>query len=260
MGRLHDENAGRKINPKDYGLDDTHAALLVFAAAWCKPCMSEIHSLNRANSELSDKVQIAGFMVEGAQKGVPAAPKDSDLFVTPAGEHPSYRLTADSAWKLFDALQPSSGRSLPTMVFVNRDHVVIRIVQRSMEYETELLPLLRALASDSTEVPGPKPGPVEDPQGKPVNMTFAEWSAVADNIPGSAVYVNVEAAWRTGLEKFTWTEDSMPFASARMTIYAYNDGRRKLLSAIWVAEDTGCKLTVYFNPDGTYDRSEGICR
>ena len=262
LGRISDTNGGRKLDAKTYGLDGVHPSLLVFGAAWCKPCMSEIPSLNRAQSELSGKVRILGFAVEGAQKGVAAAPKDGDLFVSPRGDRPVYKLTVDSAWKLFDALPPVSGHSLPTMVFVSREGVVLRLVQRSLEYDTELLPLLRQLAADQAPVDTAKPGePTPDPtQGKPQNMTFAAWAALAGNETTSTLYQNVQAGWEQGLGDFNFLEADMPFATARMTVVASDDGHKRLLSAVWIAAATGCKLTVYFKSDGSYDHSNGVCK
>ena len=156
-GRIHDGDAGRKIDAKTYGLDGTRPALLVFSAVWCKPCMAEIPALNRANRDLSSKLQIASFLVEGSQKGVAAAPKDTDLALSPAGDKPEYKLTADPSWSLFDAIKPDGGRALPTMVFVSVDQTVVRIVQRSMDYDSELLPALKLLISGQKPVEPAKP-------------------------------------------------------------------------------------------------------
>lgn len=262
-GRLSDSSSGRELNAKDYGLTDSKPALIVFAAAWCKPCMAEIHSLNRAQAQLGDRLQVTGFAVEGAQKGVPAAPKDTALFQSPHGERPEYPLTLDPSWKLFDQLRPSAGRSLPTMVFVDSNHRVVHLVQRSMEYETELLPLLQNLVAGQTSAPLPPQTPKDpqpDPSGKIVNQTFANWTALPGHGPDSEIYQKMQAAWMQGLEDFAFTEDDMPFSNARLRIFAYDDGRSKPVSGIWVAADTGCRLTVYFHPDGSYDRSEGVCR
>jgi thiol-disulfide isomerase/thioredoxin len=261
FGRIHDPGEGQQINPKDYGLDETRPALLVFSAAWCKPCMAEIPALNRALSELDGQVQIKGFVVEGAQKGVAAAPKDGDLFVSPGGDRPAYPLAIDSGWKKFDQFKAGAGRSLPTMVFVSRGHRVLRIVQRSLEYDTELLPLLKALISEQAPV-APKPDqPAPDPgAGHPQSQAFADWAARAGQEPGSATYQNVQEAWLHGLGDYGFPEDDMPFETATMTVFIYDDGHSVPISALWIASTTNCRLTVYFKPDGSYDHSTGVCR
>lgn len=261
-GRLPDGESLR-IDPKAYGLDGKRPALLVFSAVWCKPCVSEIPELNEAQREFAGRLQVAGFVVEGPQKGVSAAPKDTDDFVSPSGVKPEYSIQLDPSWKLFDALQPASGRALPTMVFVSAEQTVVRIIQRSMNYQAELLPALKALAEGATppaDPPPPKPDPTPEDPGKTVNQNFSTWSQSPGNEPGSVMYQNVHAAWERGLSDFAFLEEDMPFNSAKLTVLVYTDGHSRPLSAIWLARETGCRLTVFFKRDGSYDRSEGICR
>jgi hypothetical protein len=91
-------------------------------------------------------------------------------------------------------------------------------------------------------------------------MTLAAWSALAGNEPTSTTYQNVQAAWQRGLDDFNFLEDDMPFDTAKMTVFIYDDGHSKPVSANWVAATTGCRLTVFFKPDGSYDHSTGVCR
>ena len=256
-GRIHDGDAGRKIDAKTYGLDGTRPALLVFSAVWCKPCMAEIPALNRANRDLSSKLQIASFLVEGSQKGVAAAPKDTDLALSPAGDKPEYKLTADPSWSLFDAIKPDGGRALPTMVFVSVDQTVVRIVQRSMDYDSELLPALKLLISGQKPVEPAKPA---EPIGVRGTITMPEWIAQAGHDSTSLIYSNVFQAWTRGLSDFNFFEEDMPFEDSKVSVITFADGSTVLEKAVWVASMTGCKLTVFFLPDGAYERSEGICR
>lgn len=256
-GRIHDGEAGRKIDAKAYGLDGTRPALLVFSAVWCKPCMAEIPALNRANRDLSAQLQIASFLVEGSQKGVAAAPKDTDLVLSPSGEKPEYKLTPDPTWSLFDAIKPDAGRALPTMVFVSADQTVLRIVQRSMDYDSELLPALKLLISGQKPAEPKKP---VDPVGVRGTVTMAEWIAQPGHDSTSAVYNNVFEGWTQGLADFNFLEEDMPFEDAKMTVVTFADGHSEPEVAVWKALATGCKLTVFFLPDGSYERSEGICR
>lgn len=263
-GRIHDDSEGRLFDWKAYGLDGQRPAVVVFGAVWCKPCLSEIKYLNRAQRELNGEVQIAGFVVEGPQKGVAASPKDKDLFQGPGSVTPEYAVKAGASWDLLEQLDPPSGHALPTLVFVNRDQRIVKIVQRSMEFESELMPMLKAIASGEVLKPEPPKDP-PTPPGNPdaghfENLGFAAWKALPGNAEGSAVYENLHAAWLRGLEDFTFLEDDMPFAAAKMKEFLYDDGRNKPVTAIWTASMTGCKLTLFLNPDGSYEHSEGICK
>ncbi len=258
FGRIHNSDSGRKVDCKSYGLDCTHPALLVFSAVWCKPCMAEIHSLNLANEDqdLKGKLQIASYIVEGPRKGVSAAPKDTDLVVSPGGDRPNYKMTTDPNWNHFDALRPDSGRSLPMMVFVDGNQTIVRIVQRSMVYETELRPALLALARGQKPI-GPKP---EEPVGHRETLPMSEWIAQPGHDAASQIYSNVNGAWTRGLGDFNFLADDMPFENSKMTVNVLDDGTSTPAQAVWKASSTNCKLTVFFLPDGSYQRSEGICR
>lgn len=266
FGRLPGDTGGQTLDVTAYGLEKNKPALIAFGAVWCKPCVSEIPALNRARTEFSSHLQIVSYLVEGPQKGAVASGGDSDLFRSPAGEKPAYPLKLDAGWTRFESLSPPSGRALPTMVFITRDGQIARIVQRSLEYETELLPALHALVAGAEVPPDPKPAPEEPPAppktgqptpppGKRKSVKFDEWSAT-----NPVELANVEAAWRHGLEDFTFPDDEMPFAEMRLTVMAFEDGRMQPLQAVWLAHATGCKLTVWFNEDGSYKKSEGICR
>lgn len=262
-GRIQDGDRGRKIDPKPYGIDTSKPALLVFGAVWCKPCLSEIGYLNRAKRDLGDRVQILSFVVEGPQKGVQASPRDADLLISPKGDRPEYRVALDESWSLFDAIKPADGRALPTMVFVDSSQTIQRIVQKSMEYEFELLPSLQALiAGQTVEDPKPEPEPPPEQQdpGRRETLTFARWSAMPGNEPSGQMYLNVEAAWRRGLGDYAFTEMDMPFTRAKITAMIFQDGHSYPAVSVWNAAETGCRLTVFHNEDGSYNRSEGICR
>ncbi len=255
-GRISDD-IRPKISAEDYGLDGKRPGLIVFGAAWCKPCMSEIPALNRAQEQFKSDLQIVNLLVEGAQKGVPITASDAALFESPKGEKPQYALKLDPSWQLFDALKPQSGRALPTLVFVDRDQVV-RIVQRSMDYESELLPALQSLISGQPESKPEDPPPVEE--GVSEVMSFAKWSARPENAEGGQIYQNLHAAWQRGLEDFVFLEEEMPFSSARITALVYPDARTEPKSAVWNSSLTVYRHTVFLNADGSYARSEGICR
>jgi thiol-disulfide isomerase/thioredoxin len=258
FGRIDDGN-GQKIDAKAYGLDGVRPALIVFGAGWCKPCLAEIPALNRAQRELGADLQIVNFLVEGKQKGSPAAPDDQAKLQSPKGEKPEYTLQLDPSWTLFDQINPPSGRALPTMVFVGWDQSVARVVQRSMEYESELLPVLQALVAGKPvqEEPGKQP---DEDQGQMKSMTFAEFTATPGNEPGGSVYTNFQAAGHKGLEEYAFLEEDMPFNRAKMTVTVFENGSIVPKVGVWDAFMTGCKLTVFTNPDGTFLRSEGICR
>lgn len=257
FGRI-DDGKGQKIDSKAYGLDGTRPALVIFGAGWCKPCLSEIPAINRAQREFGADLQIANFLVEGAQKGIAAAPHDKNLFQSPKGEKPEYTMNLDPSWILFDALKPASGRALPTIVFVGWDQTVQKVVQRSMEYESELRPALRALVAGK---PVEDEKPEEQPdQGTMKQMSYAEWTALPGNGLDSQIHANFAAAWHQGLEEFAFLEDDMPLNRAKMTVLVYQDGTFAPRIGVWDAFMTGCKLTIYTKPDGSFERSEGICR
>jgi thiol-disulfide isomerase/thioredoxin len=263
FGRIQDKH-GQKIDPAKYGLDGEHPALIVFGAGWCKPCLAEIPSLNKAQVEFKDQLQIRNFLVEGPQKGVASTESDISLIQSPKGDRPEYSVTLDPTWALFDLLEPASGRALPTMVFVTWDQTIDRIVQRSMEFDAELMPALRALiAGQPTQKPddGNRPGQGgEEQKGELKAMTFTEWSTSKDNEPGSAIYAAFEDSWRKGLDEYAFLEDDMPFNKAKMTVLVYSDGKVVPRMGVWTAMLTGCKLTVYVKPDGSFEKSEGICK
>lgn len=257
FGRIPDQ-LDQGVDAKAFGLDGVRPALVVFGAAWCKPCKSEIPALNRAHLNFKDDLQIVNFLVEGAQKGVPAKTTDSLEYLSPRGVKPTYKVSLDPSWALFESLSPPQGHLIPTLVFVNRQQRVERIVQRSMEYESELLPALRDLVAGKSLKPKPVPQPDEGAVTKILN--FAEWTSLPQNAPDGDLYNNVYSAWRHGLDDFAFLEDDMPFEEAAFSVVERADGSITTKSAVWVAFATGCKLTVYLNPDGSYERSEGICR
>ncbi len=259
FGRIQD-GKGQKIDSAKYGLDGQRPALIVFGAGWCKPCLAEIPALNRAQAELGSQLQIANFLVEGAQKGVPVSSGDTDLLQSPKGEKPQYAVKLDPSWVLFDALQPASGRQLPTMVFVAWDQTVDRVVQRSMEFDAELMPALRALIAGQPTREIPKPDEEEPDDGELKAMSFQEWTATPGNEPDGAVYNAFKASWEHGLQEYAFLEDDMPLNKARMTVLVYADGRVVPKIGVWNAMLTGCRLTVYVKPDGTFEKSEGICK
>ncbi len=259
FGRIQDNNR-QKIDYPKYGLDGEHPALIVFGAGWCKPCMAEIPSLNKAQIEFKDQLQIRTFLVEGQQKGVPVSSGDAELIQSPKGEKPAYSVQLDPSWVLFDLLQPSSGRALPTMVFVAWDQTVDRIVQRSMEFDAELMPALRALIAGQPTKEGDKPDDGEDQKGELKNMTFAEWTATPGNEVDGPVFTAFKASWWQGMEEFAFLEDDMPLNKAKMTVLVYPDGKVIPRIGVWTAIMTGCKLTIWVIPDGTFEKSEGICK
>ena len=258
-GRVDDrEGHQRRLRPEAFGLSGDRPAVIVFSAAWCKPCRFEIPAFNRLKVRFGDRLDVIGFMVEGLQPGSMPISEDLERFSNAEGDRPIYQQTTDKQWKLFDSLKPQVGRTLPLTAFVKRDGDVLSLVQRSMLFESELAPLAEALLRDeSVTLPSTAP---QTTANKGLRWAqISDWVNEADVGRESPIYKAIENGWQTGLIEQGFSELDMPFENGSLKIISATDlAPPKILIGEW-RSTSGCSLTVAFNPDGSVAGTTGIC-
>jgi len=241
------------------GAQPGQATVVTFSALWCHPCREEIDSLNQANSEFAGVIQFRGLLVEGEDKGSPVNQGDINLFTSFTGEHAQYSVKTDPLWQLFDTLHAAQGHALPTMVLINAAGQVEEVVQQSLDYNTQLRPLLQALAIgqagpiDTNPIPPVQPGQISD--------TVANWEARAEVAASATLLANVKASWQAGLAKFTFTESEMPFEAGKIS-FLFDGTTNTPRTAAWVSDTpvSYCTLNLVFKADGSLASSNGNCR
>jgi len=229
-------------------------AVITFSALWCHPCREEIDSLNQANQEFGGLIQFRGFLVEGEEKGSTIRAADVSQFTSFTGASAEYMVTIDPQWQLFDMLHEPQGHSLPTMVILDQAGNVEQVIQQSLDYQTQLRPLLLALARGQNIPIQPKPtsGQVD---------SIANWVARPEVAAQQTLIDAVTVSWQSGMRKYSFTADEMPFASGQIT-FSFDGTKDAPLSAKWLSDTptSVCTLNVVLNPDGSLASSTGVCR
>ncbi len=245
-----------------FGVQPGHAAVVTFSALWCHPCREEIESLNHASQEFAGKIEFTGFLVEGEEKGSTVQTIDIENFKTFNGEKPLYPVHSDENWQLFDGLRAPQGRALPTMVIFNKQGQLQEIVQQSLDYETQLRPLLQAIASGQAPAPVNTPTPTPPPSSHQATDTVQNWSARAEVASRPTLLANLTAAWQTGLQKYDFTVVEMPLSAGVITFLTDANGVDTPQGVHWLADTpvSVCQLQLNLNPDGTLLTSNGSCR
>jgi thiol-disulfide isomerase/thioredoxin len=252
----------RSVPIAQLGLQTGKPAVLAFSALWCHPCREEIETLNQASQEFAGQIQFAGFLVEGEGKGSPVQTSDLDKFRSFSGTKPLYPMRLDTSWQLFDTLPVPQGRALPTLILVNEKGDTVEVVQQSLDYNSQLRPILAAIAKGQmAPVPTP-PSPPPTSGLQQLTDSVQNWIARAEVIAQPDLQKNLTGAWQTGLLKYDFTEDEMPLGSGRIT-FGW-DGNEKNVPEVanWraVTADSVCKLQLNLNQDGTLASASGSCR
>jgi thiol-disulfide isomerase/thioredoxin len=255
QGREADQTDSSSFQQQLTGLNLAVAKpqVLVFGAGWCKPCLAEIDIVNAVSQKLAPEVIFTGMMVEGKQRGeVPTSTMLSEL-VSHSGARPKYRLLADAGWQLFDSVGASQGHALPLFVFVDANGTIKNILQRSPRDAAELEALGSALR-DGTVPPAPKEEPkVEEPGRKTELRVVKTWAKEAT----PEIFDAFKASWQTGLGQFGFTAEQMPLNEGLLTLNKVND-KLVPVKGEWTSE-SGCTLTVWVKPDGTFASAFGVC-
>ena len=246
-GRIKD-NDSRQLPLAKLGLSTSKPHLVVFGALWCKPCRHEIDDLNLINDKFKDRLIVTQFLVEGGKKGVRPEAGDKNAFTSPNNIKPRYSVNIDPEWSLFDTLSASAGRQLPLLATVRADGEVTQIVQRSLEFETELVPwvLAHVNGQDATfPVNHDRSGRTDSVKGDQLSVKGV-----------SSLLINaLRKSWQSALLIYGFSQDSMPFEKG---LFDFSDEMKEPSSAEWLSE-TGCQLVIYLKKDGSLASHSGSC-
>ena len=261
-GRIDDRKGHQpRLRHESFGLSGDRSAVIVFSAAWCKPCRHEIPAFNQLKAYYGDRLDVVGMMVEGNESGSIPTADDLKSFSNAEGERPAFPLSADRGWKLFDSLMPQGGRTLPLTAFVTREGEIYSLIQRSLQFESELLPLAEALlrGEPSPQPPRQTTQPDQTKNKKPRWAQVSDWVQESGHSSESPIYLALRSSWQSGLAAQGFTDLDMPFEKGSFKIDPASESTPEtVLSGEW-RSDSGCSLTVGFKPDGTYAGSSGIC-
>jgi thiol-disulfide isomerase/thioredoxin len=240
--------------------------VVTFSALWCHPCREEIDSMNQASREFAGAIQFRGFLVEGEEKGSTVQQSDISQFISFTGEAPLYGMLMDPSWRVFDTLHAPQGHSLPTMVVIDRTGKAVQTIQQSLDYETQLRPLLVALTQGDNPPPvvvNPvTPPPPATPGQQQLTDSVANWVNRAEVVADPTLVKNVTQAWQSGLTKYAFTSVEMPLDSGQITFVWDGAKVNTPLTAAWTANTAVsiCTLNLVLAPDGTLLSSSGNCR
>lgn len=255
-GRLKDTSGQQSLN-SIFSLSQEKPSLIVFSAIWCKPCRAEIEDLNKLVSQYGDRIQIRTYVVEGEVRGSnPSEEEIKTQFLSISGEAPKYSVKADSSWIFFEKLKWAQGRQLPSVAFLNSDGSVALQVQRSLEFDSELVPLVEKLIRNS-----PLPPQVEKP---PVQNTsklgISEFTERPGNAMTDVLAQNLQKSWSKGRAVYGFPASKMPFLSGTIDYYESSSGDVPVQMDWESDSESGfCSLTVKVNPDGSFLSSSGVC-
>ena len=258
LGRNDDKATNANIDIEKMGLDPAQPAVLVFGAVWCKPCRAEILEFNKLQEEFSSQLQVRGLLVEGEEKGQASTLEMVDKFVGPQSQIPGYKIVVDREWTLFDQLNLREGRQLPTIVFVGSQGIVKRVVQRSLDYDKELKPLVESLIKNSL---APDTGANETPVPSALILSAEDWSRRPGNDSNSLKYQNLVLAWTEGRKKYNFLESNMPFLTGAISFLIDSQGSDVPVKGFWSykSHNGTCNLTVHVFEDGRYQSASGVC-
>ncbi len=247
------------------GLQPGQPAVVTFSANWCHPCREEIDSLNQANREFAGLIQFRGFLVEGEEKGSPVHESDLSSFTSFTGSRAEYAVRTDPGWQLFDSLHAPQGHSLPTLVIMSQSCKVEEVVQQSLDYQTQLRPLLLALTRGQSAPPvapvDPTPVPTK-PDQQQLNDTVEHWLSRAEVVANPALIKNFTDSWEAGLQKYNFNSSEMPLNDGQINFLWDGASEDIPQTAAWRSDTpvSVCTLNLTLNADGTLLSSSGKCR
>jgi len=250
-GRIDDGNQTQKFVFEETGLGLTASkpSVVVFGAGWCKPCRKEIEYLNEIKSQFGDKLQVVGYLVEGQTKGAAPTALALEEYASLNAIKPEYLVIPDTGWKKFLSTNPAK-KSLPLMLFVNNKSEIEYIVQRSISFEDELLPLVEKLVRNE-KINKTEPTTPTEPTIKPQKSykTVAQWALIEEE--KELLFEAYKAACNT--EGFKTNDYN--FETGQLTISIQNN---RPTIGHWVSK-TGCELTLYLDENLQYKSSKAFC-
>lgn len=244
-----------------FGLQEGKPAVIVFSAVWCHPCREEIETLNLATREFGDKIQFLSLLVEGEEKGSRVQEADLAKFVSFKGEKPEYPLGLDVGWAKFDSEGAPQGHALPTMMLYDSTGERFRIFQQSLDYQSQLRPLLLSMAQNAPPPPVVTPTPTPAPGLQQLTDSVGNWLLRSEVAARPEFEANLNEAWLKGLEKFGFTEFEMPIETGVMN-FAWDGASLNVpQSAKWEADTpvNVCKLQLTLNEDASFASASGSC-
>ncbi len=255
-GRLKDSSEQKSLN-SIFSLSQGKPSLVVFSAIWCKPCRAEIEDLNKLADKYGNRIQIRSYVVEGEKRGsVPTDEEIKNSFLSISGEAPRYLVKPDGSWVYFDKLTWPQGRQLPSMVFFNGDGTLALTVQRSLDFESELIPVVERLIQNSPLPPTEEKPPILDI----VKLNISEFIERPGNELTEALSQNLQKAWSKGRTVYGFPASKMPFLSGVIEFYVNNNVDIPVQMDWESDSESGfCSLSVKVNPDGSFLSSSGVC-
>jgi thiol-disulfide isomerase/thioredoxin len=262
-GRPHLES--QLLSPdqfSDLGFKNGMPSVVVFSALWCHPCREEIETVNQAAREFQGLIQFGGYLVEGEEKGSPVQDADLANFKSFNGVSPSYPVALDTNWVKFDAKKFPQGRALPAMMIIDRSGNY-RAIQQSLDYNTQLRPILVSLSQGGSAVPPVEsPSPTPAPGLQQLSDKVANWLTRAEVVAHPDLQKNLTDSWSAGLLKYDFDDQEMPLGDGQIS-FAW-DGKDQNIPQVvnWkaITDTSVCKLQINLKPDATVSSMSGSCR
>ncbi len=272
VGRIDDRINGEPspIERSQFGLTDKSPLIISFGAGWCKPCRKEIDYLNQVVEKYDNKIEILGLVVEGTTKG--SAPDSLAIteFIGKSGNPPRYPTEPDPKWATYDAFQPAKSGSLPLLVFINQDNRIVNKIQRSMNLENELYPIIDSMIAGKMISQNPTGGMEIDDSSSDKdqstsskvtysNLLISQWSVgQSEQAQNRLQAIYMEIAEKEGFEpdEFTFGEGNLRL---KLTNDLTNETTTEMVTrALW-SSASGCQLTIWFKDNLKVNRTEAIC-
>lgn len=234
------------------GLRAEKPQVIVFGAAWCKPCLSEIDSINTVSAVKANDVQFVGALVEGVERGRLPDGEGLNAFTSPAGSKPRFPMILDARWELYEKVNEAQGHTLPLFVMVGKDGDIKGLLARSARDSAELQQIIEQWLGTTPAIVE-EPNKLEPSSDLTELQLVGEWKGHAE----AAVYERVQESWKTGLSQFGFSMTMMPLEKGYVTL-------RKTANGLvpergnW-STDEGCTLTVWFKDDGRFVNAYGVC-
>jgi thiol-disulfide isomerase/thioredoxin len=277
---LDDQQKKQRFDRAGFGLTENKPLILAFGAVWCKPCRAEIAVLNRLTKDMATQLAVVGLVVEGSVKGQVVTEEDLTDYLGPDAKKPEFAVRTDRKWQVFTSLTPAAGKTLPFLVFVHADNDIAFKVQRTLDYDSELLPMAQALVRNEelSELAPTDAGGGGDDQGE-VNgdagdtsedESVQSWEGIATWLdrthvqPGQPQYDSLHGGWKSGRVEYGFSDLEMPFEegsihwSMRSAESAADAALTYVDQASWHSE-SGCKLNVTFDAKGKVTSTFGVC-
>ncbi|MBQ46715.1 MAG: hypothetical protein CMP10_04380 [Zetaproteobacteria bacterium] len=275
LGRIDDRINGElsPIERSQFGLTDKSPLIISFGAGWCKPCRKEIDYLNQVVEKYDNKIELLGLVVEGTTKG--SAPDSLAIteFIGKSGNPPRYPTEPDPEWATYDAFQPAKSGSLPLLVFINQDNRIVNKIQRSMNLENELYPIIDSMIAGKMISQSPTVGMDPPELGDPStdqdqstnskvtysNLLISQWSvSQSEQTQNRLQAIYMEITEKEGFEpdEFTFGDGKLRL---KLTTDLTNETTTEMVTrALW-SSASGCQLTIWFKENLKVNRTEAIC-